>query len=257
MKLSHSQSICSLLFFVLTLTVQWIEAQERPGANTAIISLFFRPLTPRLEKECAQRELKALFGEKPTEQEVKLKLDEDAQSAVRLSEIPFLEGIYVSYQGMVATSDCNGQVVFANRQAQPKLTVVVTDSLTPIIIFSNTVQHMNVREEHEAIFYEVTRTRDPKLKRIVWNTTLIPSPTNRRIPDDALIIFAKPSQVVIMEGKTITTEDVNLLLPTVYIRTGITSTDNALQFMKVAKFYAPVEKINSYASDRYATMLIR
>lgn len=256
MKLSYGQSIFSLLFIALILTTQQVGAQTASGPNTAVISLFFRPLTPQLEKECAQRELQTLLGEKPSQEEVKLKLNESAH-ATHPSVAPLLEGIYVSYQGTVATSDCNGQVIFANHQAQPKLTVVVTDSLTPIIIFSNTVQHMNVREEHGAIFYEVTRARDPKLKRIVWNTNIIPSPTNRRIPDDALIIFAKPSQIVILEGKTVTAEDVNLLLPPIYIRTEITPTDNALQFMKVAKFYAPVEKINSYASDRYATMLIR
>ena len=232
--------------------------EQRPGTNTAIISLFFKPLTPRMAKQIAKKDLQELCGEDPTKElSGECLLKEAASKSTASTDVPFLQGIYISYQGMVAASDYNGQVVFANHQPKPTLTVVVTDSLTPIIIFSNTVQHMKVREGHEAIFYEVTRERDQKLKKFVWNIRVIPTPTNGRIPDNALLINAKPSQIVIPEGKTITEQDVNLLLPTVYLRTSITATDNALLFMKVAKFYAPVEKTISYTSDRYATMISR
>lgn len=245
----------SLLLILLLASPSLFCPEERPGTNTAVISLFFRPLTPSIAQQLAEKDVEELLGEeaKTKEAPVSPKELEDEFTA----PTPFLHGIYVSYQGTVATSDYNGQVLFPNHQTKPSLTVVITDSLTPIIIFSNTVQHMKVREGHDAIFYEVTRERDPKLKKFVWDIHMIPTPANGRIPDDALVIIAKPSQIVMLEGKIVTEQDVNLLLPPVYIRTTITPTDNALQFMKMAKFFAPIEKQTSYASDRYATMLIR
>jgi hypothetical protein len=167
---------------------------------------------------------------------------------------PLVYGIFVTYRGLVTHSDFNGQISFPLRQEPETVTMVVTGGIKPVLLFSNTVHHLELVEDFPADFYQFSRRKDELHKTVLWDVRKI-KPKNRRIPDDALVVIAPPSQIVVIEGKFSADQSPNFILPNIYVSDAITMSSDALQFLKVAKFFEPVHKAFGYAPDRYATIM--
>jgi hypothetical protein len=210
------------------------------------ITFFFRPAS-------------TIEGQKPSADELGSLFSTPGGTARMMLEYytrsPLIQGIYVTYTGLVTASDINGQVSFPQRHTSNTVTIVVTQALRPVIIYANTVDHMQAKEGYDAAFYQCTRKKDPELNKMVWDVQKTANPPKNIIPGEALVILARPEQILIREGKTITNNDPNYFLPHVYVKESITSSENAIQFVRSAKFFAPVLKIFSYANDRYASMM--
>jgi len=174
----------------------------------------------------------------------------------QLESSHIIQGIYVLYSGLVTHSDANGQVTFPRRQVEETVTLVVTNGIVPVFLFGNTIHHLEVRENAPADFYTLTRTHDEKSKQSTWNVTKIQPPAKNKIPDQAIIIIAKPKQIDMMEGISITGSSANFILPDVYVKGEITLPTNVLSLLKYNKFFSPVLKSFVYTPDRYASQII-
>ena len=165
-----------------------------------------------------------------------------------------VSGIYVSHAGLVAHSDSNGQVAFPLIHPDDSFTIAITDSIKPILLFSNTVHHLETIENNPAVFYTFTRTKVEKAPP-VWVVKKIDPPAGHKIPDDALVIFSQPEHIIVAEGTFHADEGQNAILPSIYINDSTPLSVNALQFIKINKFFAPIQKAYSYARDRYADVI--
>lgn len=166
-----------------------------------------------------------------------------------------IHGIYVIYHGMVTHSDFNGQVIFPLQQMSDTLQVIVTNAIRPVLLFGNTVHHLELEADHPAAFYTYHRTVDEEEKTYRWEIKKNQTPPKKHIPDDALVIIAKPSDIIMHEGLFITEKSANVILPPLSVVDTLLTTDLAFQFLKVAKFFEPVHKAWSFAPDRYATLI--
>ena len=164
-------------------------------------------------------------------------------------------GIYVLYMGLLTHSDVNGEVLFPRKQSDDTILMVITNGIVPVFLSGATIHHHEVRETADAAFYTFTRNYTKKTDKHTWLVTKIAPPTKKRIPDNAVVIIAKPEQIDIIEGELETGDSANFVLPDVYVTTEITTPINVLSILKYNKFFAPVYKSFAYAPGRYATML--
>lgn len=215
---------------------------EAPAPH--MLTFFFKPLTTPKTKAI-----------NPEAYQRFLKTPGNISRAFITQEIiaPLVYGIFVTYRGLVAHSDFNGQVSFPLRTDPETLTLVITENIKPILLFSNTVHHLEVAEDTPTAFYQYTRTKNDK--NITWEVKKTPAPKKNRIPDDALVIVAQPTDIMIIEGKFIADQSPHYILPTIYVSNSMALDTNAFQFLKVAKFFEPVHKAFARAPDRYATIM--
>ena len=167
-----------------------------------------------------------------------------------------VQGIWVVLnKGLVTFSDANGEVIFPRQQISEVVTVVVTNGIVPIFLSASTVYHNQLRENAPAAFYTYTRNHNQKTGKSTWIVQRIHPPAQNRIPDDAIVIIAKPEQIDIIEGVSETGDSANFILPHMYVKEKVTTPINVLSLLKYNKFFAPVYKSFAYAPGRYATLI--
>lgn len=217
-------------------------AFAQQSATPHIITLFFKPA---LKQYCEGPACELLENLHIPGQINRIILSQNVMAQI-------ISGIYVTYAGFVTHSDYNGQVSFPLKYAHDNYTLIVTESIKPVLLFSNTVHHLEFAEETPAVMYSFTREKQNK--KSVWVVKKV-AITDHKIPDTALIIFSQPSHIIIAEGIFSADEGPNVILPHIYVTDNTPLSVNALQFVKLAKFFAPVTKAFGYARERYADII--
>ncbi len=172
-----------------------------------------------------------------------------------LTHLPFKQaGMYASYGGTITHADPNGQIVFLRKNPEPKLHVLVTNNIKPIPVDPlnpKTLFGFEVDKDTPAQMYLVERLQDPETETYAWHVKPIPFDTTKRIPHHAIILYANPHHVVAPIGPTATTVSENFALPDFYVTEQYNSALNALRFLKVRHFFAPVAFNYSYQPSEF------
>ncbi len=167
-----------------------------------------------------------------------------------------IAGIFTSYFGYIQASDNDGQVIFPRKQSKSQIDVFITNKITPIVMFENTVSHWELQPGVPAKRYLFTFTEDDATKQTFWDVQEKPLPENNYIaPTESLIIIAKPDNIYVPLGITITPRDGNLILPNFYVKKGIQSTINALYMLHMTHYFRPVDNKYKKAKKRYGQMI--
>ena len=66
-----------------------------------------------------------------------------------------VSGIFSTYFGFLQVSSINGQVTFPRKQGSGDLQVIVTNKITPILMFENTISHWELEPGTPAVLYNV------------------------------------------------------------------------------------------------------
>lgn len=232
---------CFLISWLLALIgVAPIVAQQSPTPH--ILTLFFKPA---LQQFCEGSACDVL---------AQLSIPGYANRTILNNKLiaQLTGGIYVTYAGYVTHSDYNGQVSFPLKHPDNEFYVVVTESIKPVLLFSNTVQQLELVENVPAASYSFTLAQENK--KPVWIVKKLPV-TGYKIPDNALIIFSQPENIFVAEGTFKADQGPNAVLPHLYVAQTTPLSTNAIQFIKSAKFFAPVMKAFGYAPERYADII--
>lgn len=162
-----------------------------------------------------------------------------------------IAGIFSTYFGFLQVSNANGQTTFPRKRSNPDLKIVVTNRITPVMMFANTISHWEIEEQNPVQVYSVTLKKDPETQLSYWNVKKTEAPQNNQIsPLDSIIIITKPSNFYMPEGITLAKEDANLILPDMYIQKSIHTNRNALYMLNLASFFRPVDML--YKQDKKA-----
>ncbi len=151
-----------------------------------------------------------------------------------------IAGIFSTYAGYITTSDINGQTAFPRKQEQKTINILVTNQITPIVMVGNTLAHWQLEEGTPADMYSLALKQDEKTKLYFWQTQKVDLPKKNIIPLDTIIILAKPKNIYLPEGVTLSAESPNLVLPNVYVKKGIKIAKNALYMMNIMRYFGPV-----------------
>lgn len=164
-------------------------------------------------------------------------------------------GAYALYSGFVDTFNENGQIIFPRKQQKDEIKLIVTRKIRPVILRGNTVEHFVRIKDQPIEYYSMKRSFDKDNDLYYWTTKKQNTPESKIIPASALIIFVKPHQVKIYEGKTIAMGGQNLLLPKIYPTKNITTDLNGISFLKINKYFKPVTFKSRRAPDRIGQII--
>ena len=159
------------------------------------------------------------------------------------STIGDVAGIFATYAGYLALSNAIGQISLPRKQQKPAFHLVITNKIKPIPMLKGIVHNWRVADGTDAAIYMVARTQDPETKIFYWNVTRSSLDKKRNIPLNAIVVFAKPQNVVVPTGITLTTKSPQLLLPPIWAKQTIDDAANALQVLSIRQFFSPLRSI--------------
>lgn len=208
-----------------------------------ILTFFFRPFSQ----------------EKPTQQTLR-KLKKPHAVAKRtmlgLGSHNLVAGIFSTYYGFLNVSSFIGQTSFPRKQSKGIISVIITQRISPIMMFNNTVSHWELTPGAKAAAYTFALKEDPETKLSLWEVSKAKVPENGQLqPTESIIILAKPNNVYVPIGATIAHQDANLKLPDMYVKPGINTTRNALYMLNLTFLFKPVDLLYKKEKTRYGTLV--
>ena len=158
--------------------------------------------------------------------------------------LPFmLAGTTASYAGTITQADHNGQIVFLRKSTDAKLNVLVTESIKPIPVDPlnpKTLYGFEVAKDAAAQMYIFERLQDSETEQYTWYVKPATFDKSTRIPYDTIIVYANPYDIIVPLGPSSTTINENFVLPDFYVTERYNSAYNALRFLKIRHYFAPV-----------------
>lgn len=166
-----------------------------------------------------------------------------------LSRSPLVKGILSTYAGYVAMSDYDGQTSFPKKLVLPLLYLLITNKITPVLMAGNTIHHWEIAAP--AQMYKVERLHNDTEDLYYWNIQEVPLPEDNRIPLEAITIIAKPDRIYVPQGITLTDNNTNFLLPTIFVKKGINTNASALYMLNVRQFFGHTHPTYKKGTSRY------
>lgn len=220
-----------------------------------VITFFFRPLIynqKKIDKENLHRTVSTpgIFTNTVVEQNLALNY--------------IVNGIFVTYGGFFTYSgftNDNGQIRFPRRNKKPRIKILVTQMVTPIFEPatnrpSATINHWELSNPESSQFYICELKQDPDIKLYFWHTSQRKLPTNKIIPNDTLIIFADPENIIIPTGPIkLGTNTPHFFLPDIFVSTKINRAVSALRFLKIKKYFAPIKIETKFDKEGYQQLI--
>ena len=167
------------------------------------------------------------------------------------------EGIFSTYMGYISISDFYGQIMFPRKHTDSSIFVLITPLIEPIMMIDLTVHHFETFDAAPKALYKITRKKDEHTNLFYWDVSSVPIPANKRISLDTIVLFAKPKNIIIPEGITITQDTPQMILPPIYARKEINSTLNALRVLKIKQFFSPFHTYQKRESDTYYSTILQ
>jgi len=164
-------------------------------------------------------------------------------------------GIFSTYAGYLNISDINGQIIFPRKHANPIIKLVITTRITPILMFEKTIHHWELVPGISTQMYTFEQKFDKETKTFYWDVQSAELPENNIIPLSTLVIFAKPRYFYIPTGITITEDNSNFILPSIYARKGIKITANALYVFNLSHFFGQLHYRYKKQPNRYEVLI--
>lgn len=188
-------------------------------------------------------------------------------------------GVYVIYAGYDSVINFDRKAWFpfigTGEQSGKEFTLIVTRQIKPApmtlsdnigngndekdlassALVINTVRYF-VRTSDDAAYYSMKRVFDQKENLHYWDVKKLETPANKIIPSYAIVIFADPDQVFVPLEPTVAIPGPNIVLPTLYGTKLLEKDYNALSFVKISKYFDPVqEAIKIAPPQRYGAKI--
>lgn len=151
-------------------------------------------------------------------------------------------GLFATYMGYLSLTDPNGQLTFPRKSAKTTFNLLVTPNIKPIFMLGNTIHHWEIDHSVPNKLYTVTQKQDPATKRWLWETKKGTLPRNDIISLNTIVLFAKPSNIVVPEGVTLTTNNPQLILPDIFAKKSLNIPRRALNVLMIRQFFGPLHK---------------
>jgi len=211
-----------------------------------VITLFLRPYPIATEQNFAQETARKLAYPKKL-----------ARRRIEgLAGHNQIAGIFASYAGFIESSNYNGQLLFPRKHAQPKINLIITTKITPVMFFAQTVHHLELEEVAPIALYTIERKQDEDTNQFYWDVQQETEiPRDYVIPLESLIILAKPQHIYVPTGITITNDSPNLFLPNIYVKKGINIIANSLYMLNLMHLFRNPDFEYEKEKDGYAVQV--
>lgn len=229
--------ICSITFFLIC---PMLKAEK-------LITLFVRPYPTLSSKDKADKIMaKVANPAKLARQHLKHVLNNSR----------LVSGIFATYGGFITISDLNGQIRFPRQHDKPHISLLITERITPIVRSGNTLSHWEINTDYATAMYEFVKITDPKSSLEYFEAREVALPANNVVPLESIVLFAKPKFIEVPQGVTMSYQSPHLILPDIYVKKGITLTDESLYVLNVAQYYGLLTMVTKAEPRRYSTHLM-
>lgn len=160
-------------------------------------------------------------------------------------------GIFATYWGYLALSGFNGLLTFPRKQQKENFNVLITTKIDPIFMIGNTIHHWEIDRSVLSQLYTVTQRQDPTTKQWLWETKEADLPKDNIITLNTIVLFAKPQNIYVPLGITLTQKNPQLLLPDIYVKKDVNIPARALWVLLVRQFFGPLHKVIKKESPTY------
>ena len=149
-----------------------------------------------------------------------------------------VRGVSSFYLGYISLSDHNGQITFPRKQQKATINLLITRKIQPVyIVAPETIANWMLDKHETAEMYQFTLHQDSETKLYYIYTKKIEVPKDRMISLDTIILIAKPENIVVPEGATITHYSPNLILPDIYTKKHFDISYNALYTVSIKQYF--------------------
>lgn len=165
------------------------------------------------------------------------------------------QGIYALYGGYLAMSNQSGQITFPRKTQLPEFDLFVTNNLEPLLMAGTyNVRAWQLKKNHPAARYKVQRVEDGKV--YYWQVSKAPLPKERNLPLHSIVVFAKPENIFVPLGITLTNDNPQFVLPTIYAKPQLNEVANAALLVNIKAFFSPVTFMEK-RSEKSISQLIK
>jgi len=168
-------------------------------------------------------------------------------------------GIYVTYNGNATVSDMNGQITFLRKVIEPKLDILITKKIEPLLINplkKNTIEGFVIDPQVKHKLYHLELRENPVNKNYEWIVEEEIISKSKKIPYNTIILFADPNNASISTVKKTVKMDGNLLLPDVYIKPNSDLQLTAISFLKIRQYFSRVKKKYEFKPGLYQERIV-
>lgn len=157
-----------------------------------------------------------------------------------MGRAPLVQGIVGTYGGYIASSNYNGEMIFPRKHQRSLVHVLITSQIVPVPLFENTILQWQRVPGVPAVLYICEQKRDDKAGTYSWHTQEIPLAEDMNIPLSAIVIVAKPKNIIMNAGIVSTHESANLVLPDLFVKKGINIVENSTYILTLRHLFKPV-----------------
>lgn len=236
------KNLKNILFILLFLNINLQNSYIFPGPSPYIITFFIKSIDDSKKQAPKETVIKSMAD---TEQIVESILKPKTNMNV---------GVYATYAGYSAFSNLNGEITFTRKTSEDIINLLICDSIKPIYVNPlnlNTIYGFVPNPNSKTQFYSLQRKQDPETTLTSWYINQEETPIAQKISYNTILLFADPKNVILNTGVLSTVSGENLVLPDIYVTKEIGLTINALSFLKVRQYFAPVKINYNYKADQY------
>ncbi len=168
--------------------------------------------------------------------------------ALRSHMKPELSGFTAVYGGYMDISDPDGLIAFPLRHATPKIYLAISPGMQLINIKGETFSHREFVLNQPLQIYEFELKKDEK-QNSFWDVKEVPAPADRKINPLSVIILTNPQNLFVPQGHFLSTDNVQLILPDIYVIGRAHNEAALLQSLDLRRYFEPTVDEEKKATD--------
>ena len=243
---------------IVYLLITIIQSAKITADNRIVIHLRHAPEEVRkeieltLHKEKGINKINGLAEKTPAEVSQKM-----VKKEIRKYLMPDLSGFTAVYSGYSDVSDPDGLISFPLRHTRKKVYVALTPEIKLIKAKENTVSHSEYIENEtnpiEVYLFEQKQNGD---KQPFWDVKKIDLPADKTINPITIVILTKPKNIFVMEGDHLSAENVQLVLPGLFVLDNKEKEKILLKQLDIKRYYEPIQMEEKKATDTVVQKMI-
>jgi hypothetical protein len=173
---------------------------------------------------------------------------------------PSVGGILALYAGYRDTSTGDGLISFPLCHTAPKVYIAITPQIRLVNVMGNTYSHREYvteyinNQENPVQIYLFERKQDAK-KLFYWDVQAVPVPADKIVNPITIVILAHPDNIYVKKEASLATDNVQLVLPDIYLLSPIDPQIN-LQFMDIAYLFEAITIEKKKVADTTSQRMI-
>lgn len=167
------------------------------------------------------------------------------------------QGIYGSYFGYLCSSNTAGQIIFPRKHNDSSFKLVIAEKIEPLFMLENTINTWAIPAKTDYAYYAIERKKDEKTNLYFWDVTKDELPKDRALPLNVITLIAKPEELYVPTGITVTTNTAQITLPPIFVKSTIQLTNNALSVVPIRQFFEAISRTSKTIGPDVQSKLAR